>query len=161
MSHNAVSTLPPFVARLARRLPVAPLAPLVDAVLARTFTSALADGELDFLEGHELVIGIADAGMELGFSLRDGQLRCGTPRQRDVSITGPAAAFVLLASKRVDADTLFFQRTLVMSGDTELGLGVKYLLEAMPLDALPHMLRVAVEKLAARVQPDIPAVPRQ
>ncbi|MEW8013567.1 MAG: SCP2 sterol-binding domain-containing protein [Candidatus Sedimenticola endophacoides] len=42
--------------------------------------------------------------------------------------------FLLLATRREDADTLFFNRRLRLGGDTELGLYVKNFLDALELD---------------------------
>jgi predicted lipid carrier protein YhbT len=49
----------------------------------------------------------------------------------DLTIRSTAAGFLALALRREDPDTLFFTRRLVMTGDTELGLIVKNLLDAI------------------------------
>jgi predicted lipid carrier protein YhbT len=54
----------------------------------------------------------------------------------DLSITGTLHAFLLLAARREDSDTLFFQRQLRMEGDTELGLEVKNFLDGLDVDSL-------------------------
>jgi predicted lipid carrier protein YhbT len=54
----------------------------------------------------------------------------------DASITSPPACarvFVLLALRKEDPDTLFFDRQLVIEGDTELGLIVKNALDRVEL----------------------------
>ncbi len=48
----------------------------------------------------------------------------------DATVAGGVGDFLLLAARREDADTLFFQRRLRMSGDTELGLYLKNFLDA-------------------------------
>ncbi len=64
--------------------------------------------------------------------------------------------FHLLASRREDADTLFFARRLVMEGDTDLGLIVKNTLDAVdwprfePADLLPHRALPRLAALLAR-----------
>lgn len=50
---------------------------------------------------------------------------------------------------RKDPDMLFFQRRLVVEGDTELGLAVKNLLGAIEPDAVPAILRKGLQPLAA------------
>ena len=45
--------------------------------------------------------------------------------QEDVSFSGNANDLVLIAARKEDPDTLFFQRRLRIEGDTELGLYVK------------------------------------
>ena len=49
----------------------------------------------------------------------------------DLSISGSVHAFLLLATRREDTDTLFFQRRLRTEGDTELGLAVKNFLDGL------------------------------
>ena len=55
----------------------------------------------------------------------------------------PAA---LLASRLEDADTLFFHRRLELTGDVELGLAVRNLLDQLPWDSLPLGLRIALNR---------------
>jgi predicted lipid carrier protein YhbT len=54
----------------------------------------------------------------------------------DVVISASAADFVALARRKVDPDTLFFSRRLLIEGDTELGVAVKNTLDAMPIPGL-------------------------
>ncbi len=51
----------------------------------------------------------------------------------------PCSGFLALALRREDPDTLFFTRRLVMTGDTELGLIVKNLLDAIDWSRLPRL----------------------
>jgi len=46
-------------------------------------------------------------------------------------------AFLQLVTRAEDTDTLFFRRHLTTTGDTELGLRVKNLLDGMDLDTMP------------------------
>jgi O2-independent ubiquinone biosynthesis accessory factor UbiT len=55
----------------------------------------------------------------------------------DLRIRSTAAGFVALGLRREDPDTLFFTRRLVMTGDTDLGLVVKNLLDAVDWSRLP------------------------
>lgn len=47
------------------------------------------------------------------------------PVAEDVSFSGNLNDLVLIAGRKEDPDTLFFQRRLSIEGDTELGLEVK------------------------------------
>lgn len=51
----------------------------------------------------------------------------------DLTIAATAADFWALARREQDPDTLFFARRLVMEGDTELGLMVKNMIDAIDL----------------------------
>ena len=55
----------------------------------------------------------------------------------DVTIRSTVSGFLALALRREDADTLFFTRRLVMTGDTEVGLVVKNVLDAIDWPRLP------------------------
>ena len=68
-------------------------------------------------------------------------------------IHGPDAEvtdLMLLASRQEDADTLFFHRRLQLTGDVELGLTVRNLLDQLPWETLPAPLRLVLEQ-AARI----------
>ena len=54
----------------------------------------------------------------------------------DLSITGTLHAFLRLAARYEDTDTLFFQRRLLMEGSTELGLEVKNFLDGLDVESL-------------------------
>ena len=61
---------------------------------------------------------------------------CKPQAEADLAISANAQDFLLLAQRRQDPDTLFFNRRLVMEGDTELGLVVKNALDALELPVL-------------------------
>jgi predicted lipid carrier protein YhbT len=69
----------------------------------------------------------------------------------DLSITGTLHAFLLLAARYEDTDTLFFQRRLQMEGDTELGLEVKNFLDGLDVDS--HWLPQRVCSMAQKALP--------
>ena len=48
-----------------------------------------------------------------------------------MSLSAAMREFALLVSRQEDPDTLFFQRRLTIEGDTELGLEVKNILDAL------------------------------
>ncbi len=106
-------------------------------VLNRVLASALRDGELDYLLGRAVRIHVRD--MQLTFCLTLQQDRLvASPETNvpDLSITGTLHAFLLLAARCEDTDTLFFQRRLRIEGDTELGLEVKNFLDGLDVDSL-------------------------
>jgi len=122
----------------------------VVSLLNRVFASALREGELDFMQGRTVRVHVQD--MRLVFCLALGQGRLVAAREgrlQDLSINGNLHAFLLLAARREDTDTLFFQRRLCMEGDTELGLEVKNFLDAQDLEAfwLSRQLEVLLQKV--------------
>ena len=124
--------LPAAVPRLLGLLPRVPHNAAMTVCINRVFAQALADGELDFLLGKVVRLGVADAGVAVSFSL-GAQRRffaCHDWRRPDVAVTGSLYDYLLLASGREDPDTLFFQRRLGLAGDVELALQVKNFLHA-------------------------------
>ena len=81
----------------------------------------------------------------------------------DLTIAATAADFFALARREQDPDTLFFSRRLVMEGDTELGLMVKNMLDAMDLPVFdPRQWRLpAPRAVAGSVWAALRPVPRR
>ncbi|MGO3860160.1 MAG: ubiquinone anaerobic biosynthesis accessory factor UbiT [Neisseriaceae bacterium] len=111
---------------------------------------ALAEGELDFLSEKWLRIEVRDLGLAWAMTLKNQKIVV-VPADSvvaDVLFSGEANDLILIAARQQDPDTLFFQRRLWVEGDTELGLYVKNLMDAVDLDAMPTALRVGMQKLA-------------
>ncbi len=132
--------VPAPIAALLRRLPESPPAHGVAAAL----NFALARGVLERaafapLAGKRLRIEASDVGAGVTMTLRErGFAAADGPA--DVVIRARLADYVLLALRREDPDTLFFNRRLVIEGDTELGLVAKNALDALDWDRLPAPL---------------------
>jgi len=112
---------------------------LHNALLVQTlnhlFAPELAEGELDFLQDRVMRIEVTDARLVYHITLRQNRLRVAPAGQADdLSISGCVYDFLLLATRREDADTLFFNRRLKLGGNTELGLYVKNFLDALELE---------------------------
>ncbi|MEZ5482089.1 MAG: SCP2 sterol-binding domain-containing protein [Porticoccaceae bacterium] len=58
---------------------------------------------------------------------------------------------VLIAARKADPDTLFFQRRLRIEGDTELGLEIKNLIDGIDLNALPLLLNKLMGQCAEMI----------
>ena len=119
---------------------------VLEQVLSWQFRQALADGELDFLEGRWLSIHVRDIGLLWYTSVVDGRLVVSPAAEADVSY------LLMIAARKQDPDTLFFQRRLVIEGDTELGLYVKNLMDAIELEQMPKALRIMLLQLADFVE---------
>ena len=119
---------------------------VLEQVLSWQFRQALAEGELEFLEGRWLSIHVRDIGLLWYTSVVDGRLVVSQQADADVS------DLLMIAARKQDPDTLFFQRRLVIEGDTELGLYVKNLMDAIELEQMPKALRVMLLQLADFVE---------
>lgn len=107
------------------------------------------------LDGKRLAILIKDTRTELLFRIRGNRI-VREPRGRaaqpwDVRISGNLADFWLLASRTEDPDTLFFNRTLAIEGETEAGLYLKNLLDAMDFDLQLHLEAVLGKRLGEKM----------
>ena len=124
---------PPAPTRLIRaldpRVPLVLKRQLVERLLNRTFAEPLAEGEFDALTGRRVCLHVEDLGVVLTLTLEGEQFLL-TRDQGEATIRGGWREFLCLATRREDPDALFFQRRLVIEGDTELGLTVKNLLDS-------------------------------
>ncbi|MCM5721836.1 ubiquinone anaerobic biosynthesis accessory factor UbiT [Klebsiella pneumoniae] len=125
---------------------------VLEQVLSWQFRQALAEGELEFLEGRWLSIHVRDIGLLWYTSVVDGRLVVSQQADADVSFSADASDLLMIAARKQDPDTLFFQRRLVIEGDMELGLYVKNLMDAIELEQMPKALRVMLLQLADFVE---------
>ncbi|MFU9135336.1 ubiquinone anaerobic biosynthesis accessory factor UbiT [Erwinia tasmaniensis] len=121
-------------------------------LLSWQFQHALAEGDLDFLEGRGLGIEIRDLGLSWVTTLEQGKLQVVEREEADVWFRGEANDLLLVTARRQDPDTLFFQRRLVIEGDTDLGLEVKNLMDAMEPEHMPAPLRFGLMQLARLIE---------
>ena len=127
-------TLPPFFASLGHKLPQWPHALVLTAGLnAMVRMKLLPDDSLAVLEGRNILIDVLDTGGRAAFTFRNGLFRplFTVPETPDLIFRANLSAFLQLAARQEDPDTLFFNRSLSIEGDTELGLVVKNMLDAM------------------------------
>ncbi|MCE1184110.1 MAG: ubiquinone anaerobic biosynthesis accessory factor UbiT [Zoogloea sp.] len=130
-------TLPPLFARIGPHLPQLPPTLALVGGLNLALDRILPRDHLDALTGKKLMLRVLDAGMSLRFTLGERGFRplldTGRP---DLCISATTRDYLALALREEDPDTLFFNRRLVMEGDTDLGLLVKNTLDAVDWSAL-------------------------
>jgi predicted lipid carrier protein YhbT/chorismate mutase len=147
---------PARVAPLLRRVPAAWQARLFEDAMDRVLSVPIAESLLDPLESRRLGIDVSDLGLSWVICLREGRMRvCAPDEIAEATVRGTATDLLLLASRREDADTLFFQRRLTLIGDTELGLTARNLLDQLPWQRVPLALRIAMHRgagLASRAR---------
>lgn len=121
---------------------------IIEQLLQAQFERSLADGDLDFLENRWLKIEVRDLQLVWYISNVNNKLVVSRSEIADVSFSGNTNDLVLIATQRQDPDTLFFQRKLIVEGDTELGLCVKNLMDSIDLESMPKVVRLGLENLA-------------
>ena len=120
-------------------------------VFARVFNHLLRGqplaARLPEIDGKSVCIHIWDAASEIHFQIEQGRLQPAAAGHADVRISGKVEDFWQLATRREDPDTLFFSRRLCIEGDTETGVHVKNLLDALDYDWEAHFRDVLGETL--------------
>lgn len=145
-------TFPRQLGRLIEHLPTWPSSFTFACILDLALRQVIRRGDLQTLYGKRIAIHVTDVGLHLyftvqthGFSAANGNVAT------DLTISASAYDFCLLAMRKEDPDTLFFNRRLVVEGDTELGLVAKN-----TLDAIEHPLlkleRIFPKHLLARMK---------
>ena len=121
----------------------------VEMIVERVLQAPLAEGKLDFLVDRRLAIQVNDLGIRWVLTVDDRRIHnCGHNAEAEAAVQGNALEFMLLAGRLEDADTLFFQRRLALTGDTELGLTARNLLDQLPWETVPLVLRISLHRLA-------------
>lgn len=114
-------------------------ATVIARALNLLFAGQIADGELKFMTGRYLQIEVMDAGVQFTLSFDGRRLQAASAgNSPDLIFRGNVYDFLLLASRREDSDTLFFQRRLKIEGDTDMGLTIKNFLDAIEIESLPY-----------------------
>lgn len=115
-----------------RRLPVAPPSFVAARLLDRFLLPRLDAGQRQALAGHVVEVELAELGARVRLILGAGGFSVapagGTPT---LLVKAQADALWLLVRGESDADRLFFERRLVIEGDTEYGLILKNTLDAI------------------------------
>lgn len=154
IARKLTTTLPGII----KRLPEPPFIlqkRIGEKVLQHLMAEQIEMGDFDFLQDKWLQISINDMGLVFFLSFAGNKLILSNQvSQADVSFSGDSKEFILLASRSEDPDTLFFQRRLVIEGDTELGLYIKNSIDGIDFDNWPRWLNQTIQKIASLVSDD-------
>ncbi|SOB78018.1 SCP-2 sterol transfer family protein [Marinobacter sp. LV10R510-11A] len=123
----------PLFEAIDRSIPM-PIKQLVaEAPLNRIFAEAIAEGEFDDFEDRRIRLEVNGGHPGITFGFWAGRLRV-LDGPGEATIRGSLSAFKTLSARQQDPDQLFFQRRLMIEGDTELGLALKNLLDSLEWD---------------------------
>ena len=126
--------------KLLQLLPEAPPAHALAFALNAGICMGLVSGDaLEPLRDKAVTLEASDLGTRVRVAYDGTRFKAytgGAPTE--LTIRSTVSDFAALALRREDPDTLFFTRRLVMTGDTELGLIVKNLLDAIDWPRLPR-----------------------
>lgn len=146
-AHRLLRLIPPprRVAPVLRAVPPALQRRLLERAMAKVLAGPLAGGALEFMDGRRLGIEVSDLGLRWVVELQGPRLVV-VDAPAEATVRGTVTDLLLLAGRLEDADTLFFQRRLVLTGDTELGLTARNLLDRLPWERVPLGLRIALNR---------------
>lgn len=134
--------LPALAARIGMHLPQWPNALALTAGLnAAVKLKLLPLDSLVLLDGRTFFVEVLDTGGRACFTYHNGLFRplFSVPQTPDLIFRANLSAFMQLLARQEDPDTLFFNRELSIEGDTELGLIVKNMLDAVEWPQLPRL----------------------
>lgn len=144
-------SLPGFMADL----PTLPLSAAFVSLFNLAAWRALKDLDWALVRDKRFCVHVRDLGVRSYFSVGQNGLRAQFADHVDVTFTASANDFARLALRLEDPDTLFFNRRLLIEGNTDLGLTVKNMLDAVELDtllaSLPPPVAIALKTLRARL----------
>lgn len=155
---NADPTLNPrpwlrFVPPPARLAPLLTLVPMrwqqraFEQLALLTLAKAFDKGALGDIEGRRIGIEVLDLRARFVVEVLPQRLVVLDPvAAAEACVRGTLTDLLLLASRLEDADTLFFQRRLTLTGDVDLGLRVRNLLDQLPWEDIPLGLRIALHR---------------
>lgn len=155
IKENLIKVVPKILQPSLKVVPFRTQKSLLLPALQTIFSEAIADGDFDFLQGKWLKISITDLQLNWWLSFADNQLIMASAKENiieDVSFSANGDDLILIAGRKQDPDTLFFQRRLKIEGDTELGLEVKNLIDAIDIEQLPSTAHTLVNLCASFLQ---------
>ncbi|CDI03708.1 MAG: SCP2 sterol-binding domain-containing protein [Candidatus Competibacter denitrificans] len=137
-------TLPSLLALPFSLIPSSVHSTVLMTALNRLLATYIREGEFEFLRDRVLAIQVRDAKItyQIRYAGPAGFIACQSSEKPDLSISGTIYDFMALATRREDSDTLFFNRRVVMEGDTALGLELKNWLDGMDFEAMGRPLTV-------------------
>ncbi len=145
---SLIEVMPKILKPSLRLLPYTAQKSMLIPALHSIFSEAIEDGDFEFLQNKWLKISITDLQLDWWLSFDQDRLIMAAPNDNiveDVSFSANGDDLVLIAGRKQDPDTLFFQRRLKIEGDTELGLEVKNLIDAIDIDQLPSSVHSLVD----------------
>jgi len=139
---------------ITRYTPDLVLEQLIAAGLNHLMATEIAQGELDFLQRKMACVNITDLNFCFSATLLENKIHVRVPaREAEVTLRTDQQALLEMLHAEIDPDTLFFQRRLLITGDTELGLELKNLIDRLELaDRIPPALMKLISCIHSRQQ---------
>jgi len=158
LHHQLVKNAPTVLSLPSALLPFFVQKKLLSELLSRLFKDVLEDGELEFLKDKWIKVEITDLKLCWFLSFENEKLVIKESNtEADVTFSAHVNELILIAGRKEDPDTLFFQRRLTIQGDTELGLEVKNLLDNIDFDNLHDLVQQVIQRFSTFIQQGVKA----
>lgn len=141
-------TFPQTLARVVARLPSWPPSVAFATACNRTAWPTLSELDWSAAYGKRFRVHVKDIGLSMYLSVAPNGLKAEKTGPVDVTFTATAEDFARLSLRLEDPDTLFFNRRLLIEGDTDLGLTLKNLLDAVDWDDLAQHMPLGLGRIA-------------
>lgn len=150
VTRKVVQHMPPLTRKAIELLPRNFVQTSLSIWLNKIFKAAVARGELQFVEQRKVCICVTDLALDFSVSLKKSRLCVALfPSDAEVKLSANTGDLLMMITGRVDPDTLFFRRRLMISGDTELGLELKNFFDRLDAKSLlPGYFYSALNQLA-------------
>jgi predicted lipid carrier protein YhbT len=139
---------PKSLASLIAALPAWPPSQVFTRVGNRLVWPTLNDLDWSNAQGRRFCVKVKDLGLAFYFSVGASGFQAEREPRADVTFTATAQDYARLALRLEDPDTLFFNRRLLIEGDTDLGLTVKNLLDGVEWETVTSRLPLGLGRLA-------------
>ena len=144
------------IKKLIGTLPAYPATQAFVTAFNLTVWKKLKDLDWDGLYGKTFSVVIKDLQTALYFSVTEKGLRALKATQPDVVFTATFMDLIRLALRLEDPDALFFNRRLLIEGNTDIGLRVKNMLDGVEfetlLESFPGVIGKAVMFARSKMQ---------
>lgn len=149
---SAFPGFPPALSRIVSRLPAWPPSLAFATACNKTAWPTLRELDWTPVLRRRFRIHVRDLGLSVFLSVRGDGFHA--ERRGDVAVTFTATArdFSRLALRQEDPDTLFFNRRLLIEGDTDLGLTLKNLLDAVDWDELVAHMPLGLDRIVREIK---------
>lgn len=127
---------PRLLTQIAGRLPHLPVSAALAAGLNLAAWPTLRALDWQALNGRRFCVHVRDLGLRAYISIGPDGFAAQVNERADVTFAATAEDFARLALRLEDPDTLFFNRRLLIEGDTDLGLRAKNMLDAVELERI-------------------------
>lgn len=139
--------IPKPLARVIAALPAFPVSLAFSAAGNLAAWPTLRELDWSEVQGRRFCVRVRDLGLAFHFSVGPRGFVPEVAQSADVTFTATAEDFARLALRLEDPDTLFFNRRLLIEGDTDLGLRVKNMLDGVELETLLQRLPLGLGRV--------------